>query len=132
MSDVYKGRVIVGEHVLPQGPARAIRESLKWFGWTMPRPHVFRTSGGEELDMEQGSPAMLKHYIIRAHEEIADSACDNVMDQRGTPLPDDEKLDWFLIRKILRNKKVTHKIKTALLAIMYGTAPTPSLLCPHA
>jgi hypothetical protein len=121
----------IGAHSLPQGPARAIKDSLSWFGWTMPKPHILLTSTGEELDMEMGSPAMLKHYLIRAHEEKADKACEEVINQRGTPLSCGEKLDWFLIRKILRKKKIPAKVKTTILEIVYGTAPTPSWLWAH-
>ena len=122
---------IAGDSVLPQGPAKAIRASLEWFGWKMPMAHIFINNKGDELDMERGSPAMLKHYMRIDHEDLANKDCDKCIHLRGTPLNEDEKLDWYLIRKILRKKKRSAKIKSTLLEILYGTVPTPNWLWAH-
>ena len=90
--------------------------------------HVFINNKGDELDMERGSPAMLKHYLRIDHEDLANKDCDNCIQMRGTPLAEDDKLDWYLIRRILRKKKRSSKIKSTLLEILYGTVPTPNWL----
>ena len=122
---------IIGEHNLPQGPARAIKACLDWLGWKMPMAHLLVTEEGEELDMERGSPAMLKHYIRIAHENKANLNCDKVLELRGTPLALGKQIDWFLLRKILRKKNLSAKIKATVLEILYGTVPTPSWLWAH-
>ena len=83
------------------------------------------TAQGKELDLENGSPAMLKHYLRIAHEEKADKDCDECITQRGTPLNIDEKLDWHMIRKILRKQKLSPKNQVHTVGNLLRNCPDP-------
>ena len=114
---------------LPQGPVRAIADSLKWFNWTMPKAILLLDDLLQELDMSLGTPAMLKSFLVASFQRKTMKINKATIAGRPNNLP--AETNWAAILKIIRSRKVAPSIKQVVLEVIYGTLPTPHWLWNH-
>jgi hypothetical protein len=68
--ELHDAATLIRESILPQGPLLAVQHSLKQLKWCLPQAHIMKNNDGEDLDLTLGSPTMLKHYIVIAHQKM--------------------------------------------------------------
>ncbi len=86
--------------------------------------------GVGDLDMTRGSPTMLKHYVVLAHQDNVNKELATLFAVKGL-LAADQTLDWDLLRSFLGKKKIPSIDKAACIAALYGSFPTPAWLWAH-
>jgi hypothetical protein len=90
---------------LPQGPLAAIAQTLKFLGWQLSGYNV-QVYTGDVLELEHGSAAMLRHYIVQRLQHLQEQSLDTLVSQRPTELAIQQP-HWPLVRRFLRSKRPT-------------------------
>ena len=66
------------------GPAAALIRSCKYVGWRVLEAHRLQSHNGSFIDLEVGSPCMLRHiYRARLHEVLVQEAFLRDLDEMG-------------------------------------------------
>jgi hypothetical protein len=82
------------------------------------------------MDLTVGSPAMLKHYLVLAHDKKCYKEIEDDLRSRGK-WKQKEAINREVVRTILRSRKGDMRIKGVVMGLLSGSTPTPAWMWAH-
>ncbi len=88
--ELHTAAGLIRDTVLPQGPLLAVQSALKQLNWSLPQAHIMGGSAQGQFDMTRGTPTMLKHYVVLAHQDNVNNELAKLFAVKGLLSADQE------------------------------------------